>query len=401
MATITRRALPNYYDILGVPPGSSTDAIEMAFRSLVRRLRDEPGSSDRLHQIQLAYRALRDPEKRRVYDAALSGAGPAKAAQGAAPDARRADGPALFERRAPEDAGTAARGGIVPESSGAAASAAVATQATDEAPSENHSEEPEEKSRRPLYLALAGVGALLLALPLSGVLQDTGPEQSSPAAGASRTAEGAVGGSQTQQSGADGSVSSGQAAQPAPGTEAGLEVDTTPVPLPADLPRLPPPSAQAAAAAPGVVPDLASVESEAAAPASPPPEVAQEVPPTAVAGAPVDASPTVAVSEPAATPPRPNLRAPARWISGGLQNSDNPNGRFEGRVGVRFSVLPSGRVTGCRTASSSGNAQLDATTCRLLQERLRFSPARDAEGRPYTIEVGNTYTWSRARRRRR
>jgi TonB family protein len=96
---------------------------------------------------------------------------------------------------------------------------------------------------------------------------------------------------------------------------------------------------------------------------------------------------------------QPALAAPARWISGGLEDSDNRKGRFAGAVAVRITVGPDGRAGGCRIAQSSGNPALDQTTCRLLGERLRFSPARDATGRSVTSEVGTTYVWGRRLRR--
>lgn len=49
-------------------------------------------------------------------------------------------------------------------------------------------------------------------------------------------------------------------------------------------------------------------------------------------------------------------------------------------VGVSLTIGADGRVTECRVTASSGNATLDATTCRLLRSRSRFTPARDAAG---------------------
>jgi protein TonB len=39
-------------------------------------------------------------------------------------------------------------------------------------------------------------------------------------------------------------------------------------------------------------------------------------------------------------------------------------------------------VTGCRVTRSSGSRALDSTTCRLIEQRFRFRPSRDALGRP-------------------
>jgi protein TonB len=101
-----------------------------------------------------------------------------------------------------------------------------------------------------------------------------------------------------------------------------------------------------------------------------------------------------------ARPPAPvvNRAASAKWLGGGLQASDNPRGEFEGTVSVRFTVGPSGRASGCQAIVSSGNPALDARTCQLLEQRLLFSPALDARGRPTAMEVRNSYSWGRKRR---
>ena len=89
--------------------------------------------------------------------------------------------------------------------------------------------------------------------------------------------------------------------------------------------------------------------------------------------------------------------SPAQWISGGLQNSDYPRAalhdRLQGRVSVRFTVLTSGRIANCRITASSGSPMLDATTCRLLTQRLRFRPATNSAGAPIQSELGSDYTW--------
>lgn len=89
--------------------------------------------------------------------------------------------------------------------------------------------------------------------------------------------------------------------------------------------------------------------------------------------------------------------SPAQWISGALQNSDYPRAalhdKLQGRVSVRFTVLVSGRIANCRITASSGSPLLDATTCRLLTERLRFRPATNSAGVPIQSELGSDYTW--------
>ena len=60
---------------------------------------------------------------------------------------------------------------------------------------------------------------------------------------------------------------------------------------------------------------------------------------------------------------------------------------------VRFTIEPSGRVTGCRISRSSGDASLDLTTCALIEERFRFKPATNAAGDPVASPYGWRQSW--------
>lgn len=88
----------------------------------------------------------------------------------------------------------------------------------------------------------------------------------------------------------------------------------------------------------------------------------------------------------------------AKRISGAIVGRDYPHSALRsgaaGTVSVRFTVGTDGRVRGCVVTGSSGNAELDATTCRLIERRFRYSPAKDAEGRPITEIVTTQYYWS-------
>ena len=65
-----------------------------------------------------------------------------------------------------------------------------------------------------------------------------------------------------------------------------------------------------------------------------------------------------------------------------------------GWVGVRFVVQPSGRVTGCSVTRPSGDADLDGTTCRMIERRFRYRPARDASGNPIAETVTTAFEWT-------
>lgn len=85
----------------------------------------------------------------------------------------------------------------------------------------------------------------------------------------------------------------------------------------------------------------------------------------------------------------------ARRIRGGINIRDYPRGAggVTGSVTVHLDVSAEGLVTGCAVARSSGNAALDATTCRLARARFRYAPARDREGRAVPDVAGWRQDW--------
>jgi TonB family protein len=65
----------------------------------------------------------------------------------------------------------------------------------------------------------------------------------------------------------------------------------------------------------------------------------------------------------------------------------------EGAVQFRLEVDAQGRVTACTVTRSSGDSQLDETTCAILRERARYEPARSAEGRAVAGTDMGRVTW--------
>lgn len=84
-------------------------------------------------------------------------------------------------------------------------------------------------------------------------------------------------------------------------------------------------------------------------------------------------------------------------IAGDIYNSDYPpnlaNAGIGGRVSAEIDVGADGRVTGCRVTRSSGNAQLDSLTCRLIEQRYRFRPSTDRYGRPVADQADVDQDW--------
>jgi protein TonB len=84
-------------------------------------------------------------------------------------------------------------------------------------------------------------------------------------------------------------------------------------------------------------------------------------------------------------------------LSGAISRKDIPRSVWKagnrGNVMVRFTVGTDGRARGCQIRQSSGHPVLDATTCRLIEARFRFEPARDTSGRPVARPYGWLQQW--------
>ena len=91
----------------------------------------------------------------------------------------------------------------------------------------------------------------------------------------------------------------------------------------------------------------------------------------------------------------------ARLISGGLTRSDYRSirsiarGASAGRARLALIVGPDGQVARCSIANSSGNSDVDAALCAIVQPRMRWVPARDTAGNPISVGVHYVATWQR------
>ena len=87
----------------------------------------------------------------------------------------------------------------------------------------------------------------------------------------------------------------------------------------------------------------------------------------------------------------------AKLVGGRITNTDYPKSATSARQGgsatVHFTVGANGRPSKCRVVKSSGNADIDATTCRLIEQRFRYEPARNKAGYPMSDVTGWQQTW--------
>jgi protein TonB len=88
---------------------------------------------------------------------------------------------------------------------------------------------------------------------------------------------------------------------------------------------------------------------------------------------------------------------PPRRIRGSIRDGDYPRGAgaagIGGRVSVIYTVETDGRATHCAITGSSGSAELDAVTCRLIEQRFRFRPSQDRSGRPIRSRIVQDHYW--------
>jgi protein TonB len=89
-------------------------------------------------------------------------------------------------------------------------------------------------------------------------------------------------------------------------------------------------------------------------------------------------------------------------IAGEITPRDYPRHLREagvgGTVGILFTVGVNGRVIRCTVTRSSGVPELDALTCRLIQQRFIYRPSTDRNGRPVSDEVEGEHQWEVGRR---
>jgi len=141
-------------------------------------------------------------------------------------------------------------------------------------------------------------------------------------------------------------------------------------------------------------------------PVAPPPPLNISVSPPQIQTVETPPPPAPVFVRPSLPPPPPPPPAPSRargvtpdglsrW-SARIQEQYPPRAvrdEVEGRVGVRVTVGPNGRVADCSVSSSSGSSILDDAACSGMRTYARFNPALDAAGNPISGSYSTTIVY--------
>ncbi|MGZ8285012.1 MAG: energy transducer TonB [Allosphingosinicella sp.] len=104
--------------------------------------------------------------------------------------------------------------------------------------------------------------------------------------------------------------------------------------------------------------------------------------------------------DPPARPEEPRTVEPARAranLASYVSDEDYPSNAVrneeQGTTRFQLAVGPDGKVKECSVTRSSGSSALDATTCRLMKQRARFTPARNNKGELTSDTVASAIRW--------
>lgn len=170
-----------------------------------------------------------------------------------------------------------------------------------------------------------------------------------------------------------------------------VDIEEPPPPEEPDEP--PPPQENTAPPPPVAPPPPISI-----APAPPPIQTQPTIPPPS--------PPALRIPPPAPAGPPPAPPAPSKARGARTKNERSWAARIqenyparalreeiEGTVGVRVTVTPDGRASGCSVTSSSGSDILDSAACAGMERYARFEPALDAAGNPTTGSYSTRITY--------
>ncbi|HEX8469035.1 MAG TPA: TonB family protein [Allosphingosinicella sp.] len=110
--------------------------------------------------------------------------------------------------------------------------------------------------------------------------------------------------------------------------------------------------------------------------------------------------PVAKVDPPAPAPPAAKTVEPARAkanLASYVSDEDYPSNAVrneeQGTTRFRLAVGPDGKVKECTVTGSSGSSALDSTTCRLMRQRAKFTPAKNNRGQLTSDTVTSAIRW--------
>lgn len=103
--------------------------------------------------------------------------------------------------------------------------------------------------------------------------------------------------------------------------------------------------------------------------------------------------PPAVLTEPKRVEPARAKANLASYVSDEDYPSSAARNEEQGTTRFRLAVGPDGRVKECTVTSSSGSTALDATTCKLMRQRAKFTPAKNDRGELTSDTVTSAIRW--------
>ncbi|MBX7526196.1 energy transducer TonB [Qipengyuania vesicularis] len=98
----------------------------------------------------------------------------------------------------------------------------------------------------------------------------------------------------------------------------------------------------------------------------------------------------VATFDPVSAKPRND---PGAWLRDSDYRPTWVRREYTGVARFRLDISATGQVTGCRILGSTGHTDLDEATCKLVQRRAKFQPARGGNGEPVAGSYTSSVRW--------
>jgi len=98
----------------------------------------------------------------------------------------------------------------------------------------------------------------------------------------------------------------------------------------------------------------------------------------------------VPTPDPVSATPR---NQPSRWVTNGDYRPRWVREGLSGTARFDLAISSQGRVTNCTITKSTGHAQLDTATCKLIAKRARFNPALNSNGDPVSGSYSSAVNW--------